>query len=149
MVTITPGPAGVEEMLDRRLGAEKGAAEIDRHHAVEVLDQHLVRLVHDLDAGIADQHIEAALRLGDAGEERVDRVLVGDVGGRQDVIALGVGERQLLDAGFRPVSGSPMKFTATLACSRAKRSAVARPMPVEAPVISTCLPAIPRIVSDQ
>ena len=92
----------VEEMLDRRLGAEEGTAQVHPHHPVELGGRGLVRLVDDLDPGIVDEDVEAAEGLDGAGEKRIDRVLVGDVGGGEEVLAPGIGSRQFLDAAARP-----------------------------------------------
>ena len=43
------------------------------------------------------EHVEAAPGLLDPGKEGIDRVLVGDVGGREQVLALGAKRHELLD----------------------------------------------------
>ena len=89
--------AGIEKMLDGGLRAQERAAQVHRHDPVVVGDRRLVRLVDDLDAGIVDEDIEAFERLDDAGEERIDRVLVGDVGRRQHMAALRTDPGEFLD----------------------------------------------------
>ena len=102
---ITPAWLDVEEVLDRRLRAQEGAAHVDRHHPVEIGDMRLVRLAVDLDAGIVDQHVEAAEQLDHPGEQRIDRVLVGDIGRGEDVDALRIDLGEFVDQRLRRLRG--------------------------------------------
>ena len=81
--------------------------------------------------GAVEQEIDAAISLDPGGDRRVDGGAFGDVGGDRDRT---LPRRRLLGA------GASISAATTLAPSRAKIPAVARPMPLAAPVISTVLP---------
>ena len=57
----------------------EAGAQVDVDHRVELLERHLLQPRVAGDAGVVDQHVDAAeLRL-DGGDHRVDRLAVGDV----------------------------------------------------------------------
>ncbi len=66
-------------MLERGLGGEEGAIDVDRLHLLPVGEGVVLDRVDDLDAGVGDQDIDAAKRLGHRLGGAVDRVLVGHI----------------------------------------------------------------------
>jgi hypothetical protein len=81
---------------DGLLGAEEGAAQVDRQHLVEGVGGQVLGVGGDLDAGVVDQVVEPSVLLEDAVEHLGDLVLVRDVGADQD--GAGAALAQLLHA---------------------------------------------------
>ena len=68
-----------QELPDRLAGAQERAAQVDGDDLVEVRAGELVRGPRDLDAGVVDEHVDAAELLGRLADHAHDVVLVGDV----------------------------------------------------------------------
>ena len=100
---------------------------------VEVLGLDLLHRRADPDPGVVDEHVEAAVGLAVLGEDADDVVLVGHVGGD----ALDLEARRRAGPRRRP-RASPGGARRRSARSPPRRAcvAIARPMPLEAPVIS-------------
>ena len=60
-LTIEPPRPASSKCADRLLGAEEGAAQVDGEHLVEVGDRELVGVLGDLDAGVVDEDVDAAV----------------------------------------------------------------------------------------
>ncbi|WGY04859.1 hypothetical protein QI633_24910 [Nocardioides sp. QY071] len=59
--------------------AQWKAPSVDGHHPAPLLGRHVADPVAGLDAGVADDEVDAAVLRPDRGEQGVDRVAVGDV----------------------------------------------------------------------
>ena len=68
-----------EEVPDRLARAQERAAQVDGEHLVEVGAGELVGRPRDLDAGVVDEHVDAAEPLDRLRDHAHDVVLVGDV----------------------------------------------------------------------
>ena len=61
------------------LGGEKGAVQMDREHLLPVGKREFFDRMHDLDAGVADQHVDAAISRHHFGNGGIDLVFAGHV----------------------------------------------------------------------
>ena len=68
--------------LRQRLGRQKGAVEMDRQQPLPVGEREIDDRLDDLNAGIADQHIDPAVFRHRVGDAFLDRRLVGHVHAR-------------------------------------------------------------------
>ena len=98
---IAPAIAAVSQSRMARCAHEERPAQVHREHPVEVGDSELVRVAGDLDPGVVDQDVDAAVLLHHLVEHRVDLPGVGHVGGDQD--RLRARRRQLPHAQVHPV----------------------------------------------
>ena len=117
----------------RVLRPDEHAAHEHGERAVPVVDADLgERPERTADAGVVEQHVETAEALDGGTDQRLDVVLLGDVGAHE---AAGGRGRRPPRRGAWPFSAlkSP---TTTLAPSSRKRSTVARPMPLAPPVMT-------------
>ena len=71
-------------MSQRLLRAEKCATQVDREHLVEVLDRQLVGVLGNLDAGVVDEDVDAAVLVEHSLEHRRDLTLLRDVSRDED-----------------------------------------------------------------
>src|ERR1019366_6416873 len=81
------------------LGRQEGAVEVDGEHLLPLCEGELLERVDDLDAGVADQDVDAAPGLHDRRDGGVDLAFVGDVGG--DGHGAGAAGLQLVGGGLR------------------------------------------------
>ena len=70
-------------MRQAGFGGEEGAVEVDREHLLPVGERKILERMDDLDAGIADQDVDAAPGLHDRGDSGVDLAFVCDIGGER------------------------------------------------------------------
>ena len=69
------------------LGGEECAVEMDREHLLPLGIAEFLQRMHDLDAGVRDQNIDAAERRDRRCDAIVDRLLIGDVHRHTDRLA--------------------------------------------------------------
>lgn len=65
----------------RGAGAQEGASQVDRHHLFPRGQRQFVERPAIEGSGVIDQHVEPAEPLQDRAEQRLDRGLVGHIGG--------------------------------------------------------------------
>ena len=70
---------GLVHVLQAGPGRQKGAVEMDRQQPLPVGKRELDDRLDDLDAGIADQHVDPAVFRHRVGDALLDRRLVGDI----------------------------------------------------------------------
>ncbi len=126
-------------LADRRhdvLGDQRRPHHVDIEHLPPLVDGR-VDAAEDEDRRVVDQDVDRAKGRDRLGRHPRDARLVGDVRPDEQRPAAG-----LLDAfgGVRPVDSSRSAIT-TAAPSSANSSAVARPIPAPAPVITATFPA--------
>ena len=132
-----PAVAPFAHVRGRLARAQEGRAQVQPHDEVPVLDLGFPDVAGRAAAHVVDQDVEAAVRLEDGGEQRLDRCFLRDVGddgehgppGSLD-LPLGLGE-----------SRASMSARTSDAPSSLSRSAMARPRPAAAPVTRAILPA--------
>ena len=131
-----PSPA-VAHHRQRRVGAVEEPEQVDVDHRPPLVRVGALDRAQQHHAGVVDQDVEAAHLLGGAVDERAGRGLVADVD-------LECASRAALATirSARPSSRSLRRApSATAAPSRANASAVASPIPDEAPVITALRPS--------
>ena len=98
--------AGLAQHRQPLAGADDQRPQVDRELHVEVLGLDLVHRRADPDAGVVDEHVEAAVGLAVLGEDADHVLLVGHVGG--DALHLEPVGAQVLGGGLqllRPAGG--------------------------------------------
>ena len=75
-----PAPPAPEHRPDEHARDQEGAAQVDCQHAVPVGDGHVLEQRLGEDAGVVDQDVHPAVRVGGGGRRRPHRGLVRDVG---------------------------------------------------------------------
>ena len=129
---------GLREVRHGLLRAEERAARVDLVHQVEALHRRVERAGEADRRGVVDEDVDAAEALDRRGDRRLDLRLVADVGRDRERLAAG---RSTSAAAVWIVPGSfgcgsvVLAAMTTLAPSAAARSAMAWPMPREAPVM--------------
>jgi hypothetical protein len=93
--------AACAQVRDRVLHRVPDALEVDREDAVPVLVRGVGDAAAERDAGVAGEHVEASVAVGNAGYERLHLVGPADVGGYRQRTAT-----SLLDLGRDPGDGS-------------------------------------------
>jgi len=68
-------------------GGEKRAVQMDREHLLPLGEGELLDRMHDLDAGIADEDVDAAERIDCRRHAHVDKVFTGDIHRNADGLA--------------------------------------------------------------
>ena len=126
------------------LRAEEAAARVDLLHQVEALHRRVQRAAQPDRAGVVDQDVDAAERVDRRRHRGAHRVLVADVALQRQAAPAGGFDLRRRRCGWCPAASdwrtTDFDAIATLAPSRAARSAIARPMPREAPVMNRVLP---------
>ena len=83
---LAPRAAHVRQ---RRQDREERPPEVRRHRLLEVVDGHVLERPDLDDAGVVDEHVDAAPVVDDASDRALDLVAIGDVAGdRRDLAAL-------------------------------------------------------------
>ncbi len=140
VLMMLPPPPRLDEMRERVPRAEHGAGQIDVENAAIGLDVERLARRLPLETGIVDETIEARPTREHRLEHLCDIGLDADIGVNDEMVPSlmpPLGRRRLHAASVSSAAaGGPTKLIATLAPSWAKRTAIARPMPWEAPVTS-------------
>ena len=123
--------AGLVHVRQAGLGREEGAVEVDRQHLLPVGVAELLDRMDDLDAGVADQDVDAAERGDD-----VAATPALTASSLQTSIAtpIALPPPARISAAVASAAALFRSAMATLAPSRAKVSAISLPMPLAAPV---------------
>ena len=134
-MTLPPRPCLVHVRAGRPGGQER-AVEMDRQHLLPVGEAELLDRMDDLDAGVADQDVDAAECRNGFRDAGVDRRLVRDV--HCDADGASVAADLACRRVWRHRCRSAIDDRAP-AC--AKRFAISLPMPLAAPVTMATLPS--------